>query len=97
MLYSSFQQTTKIMPQQAAIAAPTSRKASRKPLFSGIPRISAISTERVHQAGFADVEVWVEIGEGGAEFFDFGGGAADFEAGEIGEFEEFSEQLTDVA
>ena len=52
---------------------------------------------RIQQSSFSDEKIWIEIGERCAEFFDFFGGSVDFESGEIGEFEEFSEQFADVS
>lgn len=48
------------------------------------------------EAAFPDEEVGVEVGEGFAELVEFFGGAVDFEACEVGEFEEFSEEFADV-
>ncbi len=52
---------------------------------------------RIHQSGFADEKVRIEISERDAEFFDFFGGAVDFETGDIGEFEKFSEEFANVS
>lgn len=60
------------------------------------PRI-AKSPMRMHQSGFTDEEVRIEIGERRAKFFDFFGGAVDFETGDIGKFEKFPEQFADVS
>jgi hypothetical protein len=52
---------------------------------------------RIHQSAITDEKVWIEIGERGAEFFDFFSGSVDLESCEIGEFEEFPEEFADIS